>query len=172
MSSNATSLSNLRRLGLKHGISQQKNNSGNLNRYKSNSQDLLNENNIKSRLDEELNWLEGSRPNSRSIENLLGSATGPPGVRIPVNGNVEEKKRKLLSQGLFSPDLDQSERKNRFEIFLGTPRSGTSREKKQYDNNRKKNKNGDYCARPRKQIFALPPNENKKITQIKKVNFL
>ena len=45
-------------------------------------------------------------------------------------------------------------------------------EKKQYDNNRKINKNGDYCARPRKQIFALPPNENKKITQIKKVNFL
>ena len=69
--------------------------------------DLLNENNIKSRLDEELNWLEGSRPNSRSIENLLAQGTQR-GTKGPANGNVEDKKRKLLSAGLFSADnLDQ-----------------------------------------------------------------
>ena len=73
MSSNATSFSNLRRLGIKHGTTSHKAQTGGLNRYKSNSQDLLNENNIKSRLGEELNWLEGSHPNSWSIENLLSN---------------------------------------------------------------------------------------------------
>ena len=116
MSSNATSFSNLRRLGIKHGTTSHKAQTGGLNRYKSNSQDLLNENNTNSRLDEELNWLEGSRPNSRSIENLLSSASPHQSVKIPINGNVEEKKRKLLSAGLFSTDnLDQIDRKFDFE---------------------------------------------------------
>ena len=127
MTSKATSFSNLRRLGLKPGDRR----TGDLDRYKSNSQDLLNENNIKvatlfyiyyylfiylliitnnkTRLDEELNWLEGSRPSSRSIENLLGGSPG--NIKAPQNGNVEEKKRKLLSAGLFSADnLDQLDR--------------------------------------------------------------
>ena len=98
MSSNATSLSNLRRLGYR-SVQRQP-----LDRFKSSSQDLLNENNIKSRLEEELNWFEGSRP-AKSIENLLSPSENersrPTKSRIPAHGNVDEKKKKLMSQGLF-----------------------------------------------------------------------
>ena len=72
----------------------------------------MDEKSIKSRLDEELNWLEGSRPGSRSIENLLGDSRNATTSRIPSGGNVEEKKKKLISAGLFSTDdIDQLDRK-------------------------------------------------------------
>ena len=107
MSSNATSLSNLRRLGYRSVQRTQQQPA--LDRFKSSSQDLLNENNIKSRLEEELNWFEGSRP-AKSIENLLAPTENTNSrvqkslskSRIPAQGNVDEKKRRLVSQGLFS----------------------------------------------------------------------
>ena len=102
MSSNATSLSNLRRLGYRSVQRNQQ--QPTLDRFKSSSQDLLNENNIKSRLEEELNWFEGSRP-AKSIENLLAPSENsssriqaPTKSRAPQHGNVDEKKRRLISQ--------------------------------------------------------------------------
>ena len=75
MAKNVT-YSQLRRLGLENRSVTNGNSSEPIServseRFRSSSQDLLNENNIKDRLDAELNWLEGSRPNSRSIEDLL-----------------------------------------------------------------------------------------------------
>jgi len=110
MSSNATSLSNLRRLGYRSV--QRQSQQPALDRFKSSSQDLLNENNIKSRLEEELNWFEGSRP-AKSIENLLAPTENTSSrvqikSRIPAHGNVDEKKRRLVSQEKSFKFLDLS----------------------------------------------------------------
>ena len=68
------------------------------------SQDLLNENNIQDRLNAELNWLEGSRPSSVSIEDLLSNGEGP---KSPRSSSIEEKKKKLTEAGLFRDRLPQ-----------------------------------------------------------------
>ena len=106
MAKNVT-YSQLRRLGLENrtnGSSEPVS-----ERFRSSSQDLLNENNIKDRLDAELNWLEGSRPNSRSIEDLLNpnSEKSSRSDRTGISSTIEEKKKKLTQAGLFRDRLPQ-----------------------------------------------------------------
>ena len=104
MAKNVT-YSQLRRLGLENrtnGSSEPVS-----ERFRSSSQDLLNENNIKDRLDAELNWLEGSRPNSRSIEDLLNPNSEKRSDRTGISSTIEEKKKKLTQAGLFRDRLPQ-----------------------------------------------------------------
>jgi len=115
MAKNVT-YSQLRRLGLENRSVTNGNSSEPIServseRFRSSSQDLLNENNIKDRLDAELNWLEGSRPNSRSIEDLLNpnreSSEKSSALRTGISSTIEEKKKKLTQAGLFRDRLPQ-----------------------------------------------------------------
>ena len=115
MAKNVT-YSQLRRLGLENRSVTNGNSSEPIServseRFRSSSQDLLNENNIKDRLDAELNWLEGSRPNSRSIEDLLNpnreSSEKSSSLRTGISSSIEEKKKKLTQAGLFRDRLPQ-----------------------------------------------------------------
>ena len=58
----------------------------------------------KDRLNAELNWLEGSRPSSVSIEDLLNNGDNTP--KSPISSSsIEEKKKKLTQAGLFRDRL-------------------------------------------------------------------